>query len=295
MTSEILLCLVCDRKFSSQRGLSVHINRNIRCSLFYSNQRKTKEDLFFKSNEHTAEENNLSHHINDTIENEEKATSLNTEDLLLDYSLLHQHEIFLKSRYNDVLDNDIEYYAGIKLLKLLHDTNSSLYLFDSIIDWIKESIFLGTKFLSSSSILKREKLMMIIERRFNFSEYHPLQNYIKLDFISSLQKVTTFDFKQSLYSMLTDSSIMKFSNLLFNKKYQYDFNDITEETMYGDINSGSCFRNAHKKFIVDQEKELLCPIIFLLIKHTLILMDVFALSQSNSHWEYLILLYAINQ
>ena len=98
------------------------------------------------------------------------------------------------------------------LLKLLHETNAPLYLFEKIVDWAIVSIENGFKF--DRKYPSREKLIKIMSKVCCLDELSPKSSKLIL---STREEVTInfFDFEQQCFSLLTDTDLMKDDNLCF--------------------------------------------------------------------------------
>jgi hypothetical protein len=206
---------------------------------------------------------------NNSLHNWESSLQLLDEEGV-DKTLYHQYKDHVRSRNGEFLDKEKEYKAGVNLLKLLQDAKAPLYVFDSIIDWVIDSLYDGVNFLSSSLTLKRNKMISIIESRFCFHGLRPLTKNIYLPGHKKFEAVTIHDFQQCLFSLLTDKTLMRFENLLFDERFNImKEDDYQQSNELMDINTGSCFKDGFNLYIKDSKNEMFCPIIFFIDKtHT---------------------------
>jgi hypothetical protein len=209
--------------FKTEKGLSVHITRNYECNAEYQKQTRNR---FPNNQKNSGISVEVSDHssigdetddYNNNISNEDYIDLLSEEDN--DSTLYSQQKDHIDSRNGEILCNEKEYKAGVKLLKLLQDANAPLYVFDSIIDWVIESLYAGVNFTSSGLILKRSKMISMIESRFCLKGVRPQTKYAQLKGYNKIQEITTHDFQQCLYSLLSDETLMRFENLLYDENF----------------------------------------------------------------------------
>ena len=209
--------------------------------------------------------NNLVYESSTLSENEvasESVEHIQGNSLLCDQ--LKKHE---ESGYGQLLAEPGKYFAGVELLDILRKAKVPLYLFDQIIEWTQRaSIHYNIKF--DECLYTREKMIEIIENRFGMKGLHPITEKIFLPGCQSNVTLVYHDFKQCLYSILTDAELMKDENLLLgpNNELQYQLHATSD--ILNDVSTGSCFRAAYKSYITNP-RDLLCPIIFFIDKtHT---------------------------
>ena len=100
--------------------------------------------------------------------------------------------------------------------------------------------------------------------KFDLKGLTPIPVPVKLTGSGATIDVITHDFKQCLYLLLNDESLMIDENLLWNGSSSlFEFPSTSKSGVLGDINTGSVYKSAYKTYIQDPTKEILCPIIFL--------------------------------
>jgi len=185
-------------------------------------------------------ENNLNNNtINDfdNITFEREIHQFDSIGYDVDTSLLHQQKSHLDSNVKEKYDNDGEYQAGVLLLDLLNQTKCPLNMFEKIVEWaIHCSINYQVSFSASTKITRNDILNKTIEK-YNWSGLKPIQSTLALTACKESVVVVHFDFKQALYTILTDTKLMQKENLLDSKKWA------KESKILNDLDTGYAFEN----------------------------------------------------
>ena len=149
--------------------------------------------------------------------------------MIPDSEILKQQSNFLKK---DTIwtEND---NAQVSLLKMLHEIKAPLYMFDKIMSWAADAN--TSSYIFSSVFRRRDRLIRDLYDRLDMHGLKPKKNKFTLH-DGSEDTVVTFDFKQSLLSLLCDSSLMSDENMLFSGDTPYDSSTLNCE-IYSDINS----------------------------------------------------------
>lgn len=234
------VCSSCLRPFKTQRSFSMHLVQNGQCQKNYAlNQFESvcREETF-------------------TLQEETAIVHIEGNSNLYEQLLRHS-----ETGFGQLLNDPGKYYASVELLELLRKAKAPIYLFDEIIGWTQKATFHYDIKFDHKFDLTREKIVDAIQNRFDLKGLAPKTETIYLPGAKLSTNLVYHDFTQCVYSILTDPELMKPENLLLgpNGELQYDPSD-----MYGclnDVNTGSCFRSAHQKYVLD-EHDLLCPIIF---------------------------------
>ena len=173
--------------------------------------------------------------------------------------------------YNVLLANDVWHNAQIELLAMLKQSKAPLYLFDNIMQWCKQTFNTVKIDDMNSKIVTRDKCIKNIRDQFDIHKISPVQCDLKLNGSLKTIKLVIHDFKQSLYSLLSDNFLMSEDNLLLTADtlYSKELSNMNHEIL-DDINTGSVYNNARNTCLDPNSIDVLCPIIFLLIRHTLI-------------------------
>ena len=94
----------------------------------------------------------------------------------------------------------------------------------------------------------------------------PYEREVQLRGSQCKVKLILHKFKQCLYSLLNDTSLVTEKNLLINKESPFILNTSTK---LDDIDSGSVYKTAYKNYVQPNSSDMLCPIIFFIDKtHT---------------------------
>ena len=132
-----------------------------------------------------------------------------------------------------------------------------------IVEWaIHCSINYKVTFNASTKINHHDIVRKIITK-YNWSGLQPMESSLQL--IASNEKVNVvhFDFKQALYSILTDSNLMQKQNLLDTR------HKAVESKVLDDLDTGYAFQNGIANYIKFPELEEYMPIVFWIDKtHT---------------------------
>ena len=268
----MFICNVCSKECTSRRSFTMHLNHSPYCD---ANHFSKQADIFvddnnspidfIESNDNTSI-NSYSSHI------DEKDDCL--IDSKYDYSLLKMKKDYLESPYNQVLNNQNVFDAQLDLIHILDSTNTPLYLFDQLVNWINKYVVYNDIFmhsLSSKSILSsREQTMTIIKNRTNMKLIEPFTKNIYLPGSKLSIDIVLHDFKSSLYTLLMDESLMKDENLLINdSKLGKQNHLLLKSKIINDIDTGNAYKIGMKKYLSDNETDVLLPIIFFIDKtHT---------------------------
>jgi hypothetical protein len=260
-----LICQGCCSSFSSSRGLNTHWQFNPQCR---SKTLETYLSIFQQSNQsETVEFNN-----NDIIL--ENCNEYTNEEFVLeaihDMSLIEKKNVFKQSGKHIVTCNMNIYKASIELLNLLESANCSLSMYDEILKWATRAhLHYQIDFLPSK-ILPREKFVNNLKEQFDLKGLDPKIENVYLPGSDITIELVIHDFKASFYTLLCDENLMKEENLLINKNQLFDPPcSLNKDSEISDINTGEVWRIAYKKYINNEKKEVLCPIIMFIDKtHT---------------------------
>jgi hypothetical protein len=178
-------------------------------------------------------------------------------------------EQFLEHDNNQSSDGDNLFRSGMELLNLLRRAKAPLYLFDQIIKWIKRSIYQYDIDFKHIKGMTRKTVMEKARKHYDMGGLHPQIIKVSLIGVDEDVDLVVHDFKQCLYSILTDKELMNPINLLLSEQNQLSYIPPKRHQIIDDIHTGKCYKMAYQKYISDPSKELLCPIIFFIDKtHT---------------------------
>ena len=150
-------------------------------------------------------------------------------NLLPNSDLLKQQYTFSQRKFLWT-QNDI---VQVSLLKLLHEIQAPLYVFDQIMTWAADAQLSGYTF--RTSFRHRKKLMTALYDRLDIHGLKPKKKTYRTH-DGTNDEVIIFDFRQSLLSLLRDTSLMTDDNMLFTGTSPYDSIDENNDD-YSDINS----------------------------------------------------------
>ena len=142
-------------------------------------------------------------------------------------------------------------------------------MYDKIINWTQISSSKYNINFKNSNFPNRSNTINNLNKQFDLDGLHPQSQMITLRGSKSVIKIVTHQFKHCLYSLLNDNNLMNQDNLLISTHNPYDNSHITQTSILDEINSGSVYRTAYKKYIIPGSLDILCPIIFFIDKtHT---------------------------
>ena len=139
----------------------------------------------------------------------------------------------------------------------------SLKLYDDIIKWAHESFHAGVDF--SSKLRTRKPVLKQIETRFNMQGDYPQVKKVFLPGCGQLVELMVHDFKDQIYSLLSDFTVMLDKNLLFhnNNPFQPPLNTTQRKGsyVYQDVNDGSVYYEAYQTHCTVEGRDILCAVI----------------------------------
>jgi hypothetical protein len=184
----------------------------------------------------------------------------------IDESLLEQLNAFIDEGHSDLPINK-NLRCQIELLLLLRDAKAPLYLYDEVMKWTQRSV--GEYEVNFGQTPdSRKTVLKSLTKRFDLSGSEPTVLPVLLPECKQRLGLVVHDFRQAVYSLLSDPMLMRDECLLFQDDDAAPF-ALPKRGKFEDINSGTRFRMAHKAVCLDPLKDVLCPIIFFIDKtHT---------------------------
>ena len=286
-------CPNCRVAFRSDRALTTHCHHSKKCyDAFYQSFLNPNNATFnqnaYDENNHNHQaydDSNLSFEIesnNDEIATTKKHSYLNNENI--EMAILNRFNEYKASGISSSMLPANAYKSLIDLLHILKQSNSPLYLFDEIVEWAQRSCFEYTFDFNASNCLNRNQLLSQLKTQFDFNYIEPSIYNFLLPGSNNTVEIVTHDFLSSVYTLLNDESLMQSSNLLIYPQDPYKEPDrITSSSEINDVNTGEVWRIAYNRYCKRENREILCPIIFLWIKHTPTEMLDYALNKLDSH------------
>jgi hypothetical protein len=185
-----------------------------------------------------------------------------------DRSLIEQSSAHQTSGYNKVSKQNNKYLAGVELLDLLRRAKCPVYLFDEIIKWTRRSAIQYQISFENTIDFTREKMIDEIAKRYDLKGMFPMTEDLYLPGLQINTTLVMHDFRNCLYSILTDTCLMKDENMLFGSIDAMQTKPKKLPSELNDIDSGSVFIKAFDKFVKD-DNDLFCPVLFFIDKtHT---------------------------
>ena len=181
-----------------------------------------------------------------------------------DRSLIDKYIEYCDSGLGNMVST-AHYKTDVKLLKLLKTAGCPIYLFNQIKEWAHESAVggvgvEGVQWKERSA--KRAAVLADIRKRFNMEETAPSQLEVTLPGSGERVTITLHDFKQQVYSLLSDPVAMRDENLLFHN--DDPFAPPTSCDTLKDVNDGSVYHDAYKVHCKVGDRDVLaCPIFFI--------------------------------
>ena len=163
--------------------------------------------------------------------------------------------------------------ASIRLLKLMIDGNIAASRYSDITQWFTQTFmtfiglsnsFVGSNFQLPST--KKNVVKLCYDNIFHNSNKYsvrPIHSFLQLP-SKNFCRISSFDFKSMVLSMLIDTDLVHPSNMLVEKDEYLDPSIILtkdeKNRVYGDIHTGSWFYIAHSN-LCKSTNDILCPII----------------------------------
>jgi hypothetical protein len=151
-------------------------------------------------------------------------------------------------------------YAETKLLKLLNDAHAPHFLYQDVLNWVKEAKQLQYDFRPQRTT--RRAQIKYIEKLAQLQYCRPETIQLTLPGDGKVVPVTRFPFINMLYSLLSDPDLVSdLNNLDVNTanpfgKYESEGNYLST------VNSGAWYQQAYNNLVIDPEKDFLVPICF---------------------------------
>ena len=291
------ICQFCKKVCSGERGLSLHMYHSFECFQKLTDISKKYQNytlLHTQRNDSSQINQNLPKDQYLIHQNKKVKTSHNSDFNLIaetsnfdlevnhrnhclpiyDSSLLNQ-----QTEFNNRIKNTIKLkhnLAEIDLLKILHDLKCPISAYDTIIGWATRWNSNNVIFDSSSNykFKKRDQLLNDLATKNDMTNMKPMQVDLQLQNSTMDSEITTkvscFDFKQQLLSILRDDNIMNPKNLVFKNEPSEDPDFSGDKLMH--IHDAEWYKSAYHyyndKYGYDN-KRVICGVIFAIDKtHT---------------------------
>jgi hypothetical protein len=184
-------------------------------------------------------------------------------------NLKQQFNVHLKSGYDIMIESNKLMQSQIDLLVILKQAKAPLYLFDQIWKWTQQSANSYNIDFSLVENVSRVKCLKTLKDSFNIHGLEPRKKSIILKGSNKPIDLIIHDFEHSLYSLLSDETLMHPDNLLISINNDSNSQTKSKKPIINDIDTGSVYQQANNLYINAANNELLCPIIFFIDKtHT---------------------------
>ena len=131
-----------------------------------------------------------------------------------DESLLNKYDAYIASGVGHATPSTADKF-DIELLHILAKVHCPIYLFDAIKNWAR-LVQLAKVNLADNSSKTRSQVIKELDKRFNLTGSQPKEIEVILPGSNETVRVVTHDFKEQLYSLLSDPAVMRDDeNLLF--------------------------------------------------------------------------------
>ena len=177
---------------------------------------------------------------------------------------------YLTSKFTEHVKRDIEQHpvapdlkSKIELLHMLKQARCPKYLYQEIMNWVKIADSRGVCWSQSQSTTS-ESVYKELTERYGLEDSVPVTTPLFLPACGVTVNITTHNFLDQLYSMLTDPILMRDENLLFTGDEPFAIPVPNRELI--DVIDGSIYRQAHNVHVRLGGKDLLVPIILYIDK-----------------------------
>ncbi len=246
-------CMGCGEVFLSGGSWKRHLAHSTRCQLVFTSL-VGKVDVGKQSSSHPNEviygdavntNNDFLDHLNDEDTDEETPP----HDVFQSQAGTLRRVCANLSVWSNTQKVEIE------LLDILKEYNVPLGMYDRIMDWSRSAALRDHDF----TIIPRGRDVVVrnLKQVFGLENIAPITSPVSLLHGDSVQ-VTSFNFKEMLFSLLSDPELMQEENLLLDPT---DPCSLPEKSDFLDeINTGSVYRTAHGTCCT-KPNDLLCGII----------------------------------
>ena len=108
--------------------------------------------------------------------------------------------------------------------------------------------------------MTREALVKKLKKRYNMSHKSPKEKKVELPFTKSSVRLTCYDAKDVIQSLLTDPCLTDDDYLFYDDNPFGQPPDVLEYV--GDLNTGEAYRATHRTLISDPQRQVLLPVVF---------------------------------
>ena len=192
-----------------------------------------------------------------------------------DQSLLKKHDAYLNSGRSQ-MNGSSAYQCDIELLSILMKAKAPVYLFDHLKAFFRKTVLVSKiNLLDKSASYSRKAVLNQIYKRFDLHGSQPREIEVTLPGSKDHVRIVTYDFKEQLYSLLSDPVVMRDEHLIFPKNENGQYHPLADPrivhhrigidaVMYNDVTDGDAYKKAYEFHCsVNDTDVLLCIIIFM--------------------------------
>ena len=200
-------------------------------------------------------------------------SSLSSSDRPPDPYLVDKFDQYSSSGYGHMVASK-QYESDVNLMGILKKANAPIYLFDELKDWARASIITDVSFTDKNS-KKRAAVLTEMRRRFDMDRVQPQTTQALLPGSQQTIKITMYDFKEQLYSLLSDPAVMRNENLIFPEDDAGNMDpfaspknpkDLTDDDLIFDVIDGSAYYEVHKVKCVVHGRDVVVGVMFFIDK-----------------------------
>ena len=166
----------------------------------------------------------------------------------------------------------------LKLFRMLTEARAPLYLYDKIADWAHTNYLCGL-YEGGATMESRDKFVNTMRKRQDQERHVPITEDVCLPYSKKRVRFTRFDFKEALYSLLTDKELMKEEHLMFRGDKENPIVppiakadlttgevDFPPDHVFADLLSGKVATMAHKLLVKVEGRDVDTMVIWFLDK-----------------------------
>jgi len=207
-----VVCVECSKSFVSPRALTLHLfHKQTTCGR--NNRLSIKQPpTCFSIIESDTEDDN---------EHDDQFATENHDDILsvpnMPFELSPGKLLSIPGEVN-IVPHSTEQRVHVELLQLLDHAEAPDYLFQEVIEWASRAKAMQYNF--SPVLTSRSAVVNDLQQYFNMQNLRPTISQLKLESVTPLVPIVSFDFTNLLVSLLTDNKLMQPDNLVINKAIQ---------------------------------------------------------------------------
>lgn len=278
----VLVCPSCNSKFSSRKGLSLHIYHNDFCTDAFSTSNHHSRSNHVPSPHHVSIHTNFPFALDVPTETVKEVRTLPSEnyesdgdECSIDSNCSEPIGIYNESNdlptvSNAAFTNDTR--VELQLLKIMNSIGAPHYAFKLVLEWARDAYQTGYQFHPKTTSYSGQ--INRFEKWTNFQNLRPTIKKIVLPPDEIEMEVTVFNFSSMLASLFNDTNLNQSENLVVNQPPFTSIHNpftkfIPKDGRLSEVNSGKWYNIAYSNMINDSSTDFLAPIIFSMDKTSL--------------------------